>query len=1646
MMQNLIQKIEKKPKIVFGAVSGAIGLVVVIGLLASGVWQGKLPESFTGEVDVKPVYASEYGVGVAQGFIITSDEPMTAALVSGAFVSEPFFEFTLARSDGGKTFKVIPNGPLLANTVYQISFDPGGALAGKAPRASYTWAFQTEKDFRLQGSIPTDQGTGVPINTVLRFTFTQAVDAKAMSGHFSAEPEITGRWEGKGSLLTFIPDNDLSMNTVYTINIRGGLPNQAGNESIPEDIEIKFQTMTREEAEKDFWYRIENDNNCFRIGEIPAFRYYRGWDEKPFDSFSIKIYEFADEESYIEALKSRKPEYYWSYADTEKIIDTGRLTKVTSFEEKELKGFVLRCPESLAAGYYLADFTALEIRRQSLFQVTDLACYYAAGESDGLIWLNDLKTQKPVSGARVLLTGTEETAVTDDMGVAVIGAGESNPVLSIQRGGDRLVMSGYNYYAGEERPAINRYDYWYHLSTDREIYLPGDTLYYFGIMAPRDDGKRHFTEAELVIYGGGYWEESAIRHKVQIENGVLSGDWELPILKTGWYQVSLEVEGQSFAYSYFEVEFYDKPAYRFGLSSDKKAVFAGEPITWSIHAGYFEGTPVTGLQVTTRYEGTERRITTDGKGDTQVTYAAPPPKTDYLTNSTWLHASAVMPELGDVSTYSTVTVFNQNVDIDGQVKRDKSSFFLRLDGYDVDLDSINNEGASIWKNEYRRPLSGRVDLQASLIRIEYDKVANGPFYNQYTLQTYYTYSYNRREINEGNFSMTLTSGGLDFAGELESSYSYILRVTGKDHRGRTFTRSYYIPEEGRGGSPNIPEGEGFWENFSWGDRYYRYFYIEKISGSIDENYYGRWGTRNAVGDELKFTVGYSGMQVPKPERGNILYFRSQETVRDYGLSTDGTYSMTFEEIDIPNVNLSAVCFDGKYYIECEPHNIMLDPADKAAKVDIATDKRRYAPGETVRMSLFMTDKDGGPLSGSVNISIVDEALFALAENYVDIGYSVFNNMYSCSYWGSVSHMPVDTGASGAEMGDGGGEREDFRDTAFFSTLETDEDGYAEFSFDLPDNITSWRISWQAYSPGIHVGNGSTNIDATLEFFLDYRLARTFLTGDEPKIGLRSAGIGIDPQNSQTSYTVEIPSLGYKETIEGQANIWQELSLPKLSEGEYQVKVTAANGGHNDALNTWITVTKSFTSHQQTDEAALSVDLRPPGSDTYPTTLIFSDKMYATALSSLYDLAWQDGIRLEQKIVSRIAADILSRDMGLSYFAQSEEQTLAASHEIIRYQRWNGGISSFTYAEADIETSVLAASVGKGYFDAEALSSYFYSFIEEEETEPDDKTLALWGLAALGQPVLVEINNILSDAGLSGENKLNLTMALYFAGDGARAKVHAEELIEIFAGDLSGNTKATARLALLASAFDLPEAADIASSMRDNPYDGDYYLLEKMGIALNLLRRLPEGGAGFTFTIGGKTETIDLRQNIAYSILVLPGQLDEISFGHITGNVTVTSCYQKEGRPPGGDAASGLMQLGRAIGGNRTEMVSIPQDKPVRVNIEFWVAKDAPVGCYTITDMLPAGLRFGDVESWYYYARVGGIENKEVKFSIYKMDYDRYHWWKPVYYQSDGSLKGTIVYTAYPSGTGSFTAEAPYFGHITNNNVLVHGAETRITIE
>ncbi len=76
-------------------------------------------------------------------------------------------------------------------------------------------------------------------------------------------------------------------------------------------------------------------------------------------------------------------------------------------------------------------------------------------------------------------------------------------------------------------------------------------------------------------------------------------------------------------------------------------------------------------------------------------------------------------------------------------------------------------------------------------------------------------------------------------------------------------------------------------------------------------------------------------------------------------------------------------------------------------------------------------------------------------------------------------------------------RTKFADTAFWTaSLMTDKDGVAKVEFDMPENLTGWKIKTWAMGHGTKVGEGTTEVVTTKNLLLRMQSPRFFIEKDE----------------------------------------------------------------------------------------------------------------------------------------------------------------------------------------------------------------------------------------------------------------------------------------------------------------------------------------------------------------------------------------------------------------------------------------------------------------------------------------------------------------------------------------------------------------------
>src|SRR4029079_10884905 len=161
--------------------------------------------------------------------------------------------------------------------------------------------------------------------------------------------------------------------------------------------------------------------------------------------------------------------------------------------------------------------------------------------------------------------------------------------------------------------------------------------------------------------------------------------------------------------------------------------------------------------------------------------------------------------------------------------------------------------------------------------------------------------------------------------------------------------------------------------------------------------------------------------------------------------------------------------------------LTVDTEAKRLKVEVATDKQTYRPGEMVTAEISVTDGGGKPVPAEVALSAADEGVLTLigfktpdplATFYAAWGLGVT----TASQYERIAHLPEPGEERYATGGDGAGEPGTFRSrflaTAYWNPrIETDADGHARVTFQAPDHLTDYTVRAVPADGGERFGSG-----------------------------------------------------------------------------------------------------------------------------------------------------------------------------------------------------------------------------------------------------------------------------------------------------------------------------------------------------------------------------------------------------------------------------------------------------------------------------------------------------------------------------------------------------------------------------------------------
>jgi hypothetical protein len=1585
-------------------------------------------------IDISADESDRLGISTTTAFRLVFDKAADEQAVAASLSVEPEQAFSIKKLSE-KEFAVEFDKPLQSNSIYNL------AVNDKDTGAKKSWAFQTKRQFSVLRTLPRDKSIQIPLNTGIEISFSHDGIENAEQ-YFEISPKVNGRFELNKKTLIFVPQK-LEENTLYTVTIKKGLGVSGSEEKLQNDYTFRFQTAS-ETGRSYRYFSFAEDIYSITPDKVPALKVFTSSD-LPGDGFPVEVYSYPDIESFKKDLEKATAEPSWAVSYDDDIYDPSKLTKTTSFNAQVVpyktgywENYYLLFPSQLPEGYYLtvADIDGHKCYTQ--LQINKASVYILTTNEQGLLWLNDAGSGEPISGAAFKYGGI--SASTDSNGLAMLdvsltdtGASAHYFVIEPKSGLPFVAAVPYSSYTTwywEIDPAVTD-NYWTYMYLDRNVYLSNDTVNVWGIFRPRDDVAGE-TEATIDLISYSYYYSDidntypiTSQDVVISPDGTFTGSLKIDNFNPGSYEVRLRIGDKAVLSHYLQVADYTKPSYTIDVTPDKKHVYAWDTVDFDISAYFFEGTPASGIKleytkIVTGVNGKSGILVCDSNGKAKLSVTPQTPEEGWRPVYLMLTVKNAEAEEQQSTQYSDVRVFPKDTMIEVDSKTENGTGTLSFTTSRVDISRLDDADSYYNEDEYRGK-SVDIPVTARLYERYYVKTKTGDYYDYINKVRRDLYDYHEEQRLVREYSFNTVNGKYEIQYASEKDKRYYVEIFCKDSKGRSIKDSHYIYA---------------WDGF---DPYFADPYTLPYN----------WDKRYKIGEQIKAEIKYNKEEPYTGRDRKYLFIRMQNGILDYRVSNDPAYSFTFEEKFIPNIFVKGLCFESNGIYSAGMAVYRYDKYDKKLDIEVKPDKENYKPGDEVRLSVLVKDAAGKPAASEVNISLVDEAYFALFDQYVDTLGSLYDTMVGTGFLSEYfSYDPTDDFDGAAAEGGGEGMdqsvRKDFRDTAMFTTINTGTDGKAEVTFKMPDNLTSWRITAQAVTKDLYAGSSITNISSKLPFFVDTIFNKSFMTGDKPSIMVRANGEKLGP-NDETSFKVTVLGADGQKTgpytANGTANNFVEIPLDVLAQGTYTVRIEGSSGSLSDAMERSFTVSDSMLETTVTDIIELTDSTVFSNKAEGFTTLEFYNEDSSVLYRELHQLYWKNwGERLDQVLARKIAGKLLQ-----NYFTR--DSYIRDEPDLSKYQMRDGGLALLTYDSSSPELSAKMCSLAADGIDHGALTYYFRQLIESDETAPEDVIFAYWGLAALKEPVLLDIREILKDESLDLKSKLVLGAALADAGDhhGAASILKAAmessgSVTDTFAWIESGSRdesiEYTALCTLIAMKTNASEKMKLFNYITTNSTSTLLVNMERMIFVSNYIKDAALVNS-FTYELDGVKRNVELQKGSSFRLILKPEKLAAIRFSNITGKIQVASSYTV----PVSEhmkTDSGIVGVSRIYEHkNKSGAASdYKRSEIVKVTLKLDFDENAPDGYYEITDILPAGLRYVSPVSFNY-------------------DNDRY-WWYPdevtgqkvvfgyYYDKKKRNRSREIEYYARAVTPGSYTADSAAIRH-TDKDIAGFSDKVKITV-
>ena len=1453
---------------------------------------------------------------------------ITADTLETLISIEPAVDFTL-QAESETLYTLTPNEPFADGEIVTVSI-------GTDSENTKSWAFQTDATLRVESTLPGNNAEGMPLETGIELNFSRIVSSGA-EAYIEISPATDGAFRYYGKTVAFVPENDLLPDTVYTVTVKSGLTADSG-EKLEEAYSFSFRTPGADLGETLQFYLSDAFTETFVPGDAVAVGLYAS---EELQKANVTLYSVGSAEQYL-ALAHEKYDALHPVlgSDRDVQISTDGLTRLDTFDAEITKpeggywygpSYVI-LPD-LAEGWYFAEIKAydaagIEYGVQKLIQVSSLSVYYQALNGEATVWLNDTQTGKSVSGAEISLKAgaNAASAKTDAAGVASLSYAQTDAPRAELRAmaGGRTFVELVTIDGAVDNESAG--DYYTYIYLDRELYQPTDTVHYWGVILPRN-GSHVPTGLQVTVSSVG--EPRDIGMVEVSPDGVFTGTYSFEGNVSGYTTLSFLSGDKTLCSASYTVMEYTKPAYVLKAEFDKEYYRAGETMNVDISAEFFDGTPASGLDVALSKDEYGEGITLDGSGHASAVVPSRVYGNDWTPTSQYVNVSSAGAEDVYVSAFDQAYYFPSDymltaesaedvpltVDIQSNAI-DFAAFERHINDYYAHTDELRGEAADV---------SGT----ATLVRCYYEKYPTGSYYDAINKVTVDTYDYEQRETVVYSEDFQTVDGHYTTKPYRDADYSdnayYRMDVSYTSPDGLSFKTSVYL-------SSNI-----------YPSSYYFGYSILREDENQGNLRLGETATFGIVGKE-------------EATEGSTLYTTMTNRTLRYDVAVGNKLELTFTEKMLPNVALYAAYFDGRHVYPVRPAYVTYDYTERELTVDITTDAETYAPGATVHGEIRVTDADGNPVSANYAVGIVDEALFAIMNQEIHPAAVLYQMHYyeePVRFASYVDKQRSDLYAEGGGDGASAEARSDFADTAAFLSGRTNASGTAEFTFTLPDNLTSWRITSAVVSDTVYAGSATHNVEVSIPFFMNLVLNDSYTAGDDVSLSARVYGA---EDGSSVTYTVKVDDKPVLETT-GKAGEYAYMNLGPLPTGSHEITIFANSGTRRDGVTRTVLVEESR--HELTG-VTYGNPSEPVDIDAvkYPVTMMFYDAERQVYMSALSELLSMSGKRIDQTLARMTAVDILTA-LDPSAAAVMERPELGG------YQSYNGGVRLFSYADPDPLTTAFALATASSHIDAAAAVNYLYDVTANKESSSGEVAAAYMGLAAMREPVLSDLHVLIGTPdGFTDTDRILLACALALLGDDNGAVQLYQALVlphlkttdawsYLDVGTFEENYAATVSAAMLANLIKADACDSLVLYLVDNESGETLPAFVLMSYVMR--NTLPDSDASFSCNYNGEKKTWALGD---MPVVVLQFNRDELAaadFQVTAGDVGYTAVY-----------TSGIGSLEANAKGKISVRTSYgPENAAVGNLVTFTsyvtFSEDCPGETYTLDLVLPSGTRYSSYE-------------------------------------------------------------------------------------